>query len=261
MFRPSCFAATVAAALSPLFLTVIGVSMGNAADIKVLSAGALEPAFNELLPQFEKSSGHKVTIIYETVGAIMSRLQKDEAADVAIVSGQQNDDLQKQGKIVAGSRIDVAKVGVGIGVRKGAPKPDISSVDTFKRALLAAKSIGYGDPAGGGSSDIYIVELFDRLGIAAEIRSKTKLFPTTLEAMQAVARGELEMGFRQASVIVAAQDLDFAGPLPAAIQSYTLYAAGLVASSKQQDAGKALIGFISSPVAEAVMKPKGFERP
>ena len=259
MFRPWCFAAAIAAALSPLFLVVIGVA--NGADIKVLSAGALEPPLNDLLPQFERSSGHKVTIIYETVGALMSRLQRDESADVAIVSGQQNEDLQKQGKIVVGSRHDIAKVGLGVGVRKGAPKPDISSVDSFKRALLSARSIAYGDPAGGGSSDIYIVELFDRLGIAAEIRSKTKLFPTTLEAMQAVARGELEMGFRQASVIVAAPDLDFAGPLPAAIQSYTLYAAGLVASSKQQDAGKALIGFISSPVAEAVMKAKGFERP
>ena len=261
MFRPSSFAAAIEAALSPLFLVVIGGSMVNGADIKVLSAGALESAFNDLLPQFEKSSGHKVTIVYETVGAIISRLQKDEDADIAIVSGQQNEDLQKQGKIVVGSRIDVAKVGVGIGVRKGAAKPDVSSVDTFKRAVLAAKSIAYGDPAGGGSSDIYIVELFNRLGIAAEIRSKTKLFPTTLEAMQAVARGELEMGFRQASVIVAARDLDFVGPLPAAIQRYTLYTAGLVASSKQQDAGKSLIGFISSPVAEAVMKAKGFERP
>jgi molybdate transport system substrate-binding protein len=252
MFRPWCFAAAVAAALSPLFLVLIGVSVVNGADIKVLSAGALEPPLNDLLPQFERSSGHKVTIIYETVGALMSRLQRDEPADVAIVSGQQNEDLQKQGKIVVGSRHDIAKVGLGVGVRKGAPKPDISSVDSFKGALLAAKSIAYGDPAGGASSDIYIVKLFDRLGIAAEMRPKTKIFPLTAYGLQSpvlevVAKGQVEMGFRQASVIMAAQDLDFVGPLPAAIQSYTLFAAGLVASSKHQDAGKALIQFISSP--------------
>jgi molybdate transport system substrate-binding protein len=230
-----------------------------ALDIKVLSSGALEPPLNELLTQFERSSGHRVTINYATGAALTSRIQKDEAADVAILSGQQIEDLQKQGKIVVGSRHDIAKLGVGVGVRKGAPKPDITSVDTFKRALLAAKSIAYGDPADGGASDVYIVELLDRLGVAAEIRSKTKIFPTTLLAMQAVARGEVEIGFRMVSVIVAAQDLDFVGPLPAAIQNYTSFAAGLVASSEQQDAGKAVIQFISSPVAETVMKAKGFE--
>jgi len=232
-----------------------------ALDIKVLSSGALEPPLNELLPEFERSSEHRVAITYGTGAALTSRIQKDEAADVAILLGQQIEDLQKQGKIVVGSRHDIAKVGVGVGVRKGAPKPDITSVDTFKRTLLAAKSIAYGDPADGGASDVYIVELFDRLGIAAEIRSKTKIFPTTLLAMQAVAKGEVEIGFRQASVIVAAQDLDFVGPLPASIQKYTLCSAGLVASSKQQDAGKALIQFISSPVAETIIKAKGLEPP
>lgn len=259
MFRPSCFAAAVAAALSPLFLVVIGVSVVNGADIKVLSAAALEPPLNELLPQFERSSGHKVTIDYGTGGALMTRLQKGEAADVAILTRQQNEDLQKQGKIVVGSRVDIGKVGVGVGVRKGAPKPDISSVDAFKRSLLTAKSITYGDPAHGGASDIYIVQLFDRLGIAAEIKSKTKIFPIIELTMEAVARGEIEIVFRQASVIIAAPDLDFVGPLPAAIQTYTLFAAGIVAGSKQPDVGKALIDFLSSPASVAVLKAKGFE--
>ncbi len=213
----------------------------------------------ELIPKFEQSSGHKVTFDYGTVGGMTDRLQKGEAADVAIVSGPQIDVLEKQGKVAAGSRVNLAKVGIGVFVRKGAPKPDISSVEAFKRTLLAAKSIGYNDPAAGAPVSIYLIGALERLGIAAEMKPKTKVFQRRADRFEAVARGDVEIGFNQISEIVAAPGVELVGPLPAAIQNYTLFAAGIVVDSKQQDAGKALIQFISSPAAAAVMKTKGFE--
>ncbi len=134
-------AATVAAAISCLLLIATAGSFANAAEIKVLTGSAVEPAMIELIPKFERSSGHKVTFDYGTIGGMTDRLLKGEAADVAIVPDPQIDALEKQGKVIAGSRVDLAKVGVGVFVRKGAPKPDISSVEAFKRTLLATKSI------------------------------------------------------------------------------------------------------------------------
>lgn len=252
-------AATVAVAISCSLLVATASSVASAAEIKVLSGSAVEPAMIELIPKFEQSSGHKVTFDYGTVGGMTDRLQKGEAADVAIVSGPQIDVLEKQGKVAAGSRVNLAKVGIGVFVRKGAPKPDISSVEAFKRTLLAAKSIGYNDPAAGAPVSIYLIGALERLGIAAEMKPKTKVFQRRADRFEAVARGDVEIGFNQISEIVAAPGVELVGPLPAAIQNYTLFAAGIVVDSKQQDAGKALIQFISSPAAAAVMKTKGFE--
>jgi molybdate transport system substrate-binding protein len=146
-------------------------------------------------------------------------------------------------------------------VRKGAPKPDVSTVEAFKRAMLAAKSIGWNDPAAGAPVGIYMTSLLDRLGIAAEMRPKTTAFKQRSERFEAVARGDVEIGFNQISEILAAPGIELAGPLPAPIQSYTLFAAGIVAKSKEQDAGKALLRFMSSPTAQAIMHEMGFEAP
>jgi len=256
MFRTSFVAA---AAISSLLLVATGMSVANAAEIKLLCAVALQPAIAGLIPEFEKSSGHKVTITYGTAGAMADRVQKGEAADVTIVSGPQIDELQGQGKVVAGSRVDIAKVGVGVFVRKGAAKPDISSADAFKRSMLAARSIAYPDPAGGGASGIYVASLLDRLGVAGEMKAKTKFYPPSAPLYESVASGEVEIGFNQISEILAQPSVEFLGPLPAAIQNFTQFAAGIIASSTLADAGKALIGFLSSPTAAAFMKSKGFE--
>src|SRR5437016_3006495 len=173
-----------------------------------------------LIPDFEKSSGHNVTITYGTAGAVADRVQKGEAADVVISSGPLIDQLQAQGKVVAGSRVNLTKVGIGVFVRKGAVKPDISSADAFKRSMLAARSIAYPDPAGGGASGIYVASLLERLGIAAEMKPKTKL--STLETLYAsVASGDVEIGFNQISEILAQLTVELAGPLPPATQNYT----------------------------------------
>ncbi len=156
---------------------------------------------------------------------------------------------------------DLAKAGVGVFVRKDAAKPDIGSVDAFKRAMLAAKSIGWNDPAAGAPVSIYMLVLFERLGIAAEMKDRTVTFKQRSERFEAVARGDVEIGFNQVSEILAAPGVDLVGPLPPAIQHYTLFTAAIVASSKEQDASRALLRFVSSPDARAVMKAKGFDEP
>jgi len=236
-----------------------GVSVANAAEIKCLCPVGMKAVIGDLVPQFERSSGHKVTIEYATAGVIVDRILKGESADVTIVTGRQNEELQKQGKIIAGSRVDVARVGVGVFVHTGSPKPDISSVETFKRSLLAAKSISYSDPAGGGISGIHMASVVERLGIAAEMKPKTKLLPNSQVALEALVKGDAEIGFGLTSDAGATSGVDLVGPLPTEIQSFTLYAGGIIASSKQAEAAKAMISHFSTPAGQAVLKAKGFE--
>ena len=244
-----------------LGLALFGITAGStarAAEIKLLCAVALQPAMVALIPDFEKSSGHKVTIAYGNAGPVADRVQKGEAADIVISSVPLIDQLQAQGKVVADSRVTIAKVGVGVFVRKGAAKPDISSADAFKRSMLAARSIAYPDPAGGGASGIYVASLLERLGIAAEMKPKTTL--STLGTLYAsVASGEVEIGFNQVSEILAQSTVELAGPLPPEIQNYTQFAPGIVTGGGQTDAARALATFLYSPAAKTVLKAKGFE--
>ena len=248
-------------AIVTLGLVLFGITAGTiarAAEIRLLSASALHPVIDALIPDFEKSSGHKLTVAYGTAGAVADRVQKGEAADIVLSSVPMIDRLQAQGKVLAGDRVIIAKVGVGAFVRKGTVKPDISSADAFKRSMLAARSIAYPDPAGGGASGIYVASLLERLGIAAEMKPKTKL--STLGTLYAsVASGEVEIGFNQVSEILAQPTVELAGPLPSAIQNYTQFAPGIVTGSSQADAGRALVTFLSSPAAQTVLKTKGFE--
>ena len=178
MKRRSILSVSATIALGLALFGITAGSIARAAEIKLLCAAALHPAIDALIPDFEKSSGHKVTVTYGKSGAVADRVQKGEAADIVINSVPLIDQLQAQGKVVAGSRVIIAKVGVGAFVRKGAAKPDISSADAFKRSMLAARSIAYPDPASGGASGIYMASLLERLGIAAEMKPKTKLSPS-----------------------------------------------------------------------------------
>ncbi len=239
-----------------------GGVVASAAEIKVVSGSAVAPAMADLIPAFEQSSGHKVRSDFDgAIGAVTNRLLNGEACDVAIVSGQQIDLLVSEGKVAAGSRVDIARVGVGVFVRKTGSKPDISSVYAFKRTMMTAKSIGYNDPAAGAPVSIYLIGLFERLGIAVDMQPKTTVFKQRSERFAAVARGDVEIGFNQISEILATPDVDFVGPLPAAIQSYTLFASGIAASSKEQDASRAFVRSITSPDARIVWRAKGFEAP
>jgi molybdate transport system substrate-binding protein len=231
----------------------------SAAEIRILSPGSTESSFSELIPQFEKTSGHRITIEYGPVGALAARVRKGEAVDVAILSEPATEELRKQGKLVAGSEVVVAKVGIGAFVRKGDPKPDISSVDAFLRALTSARVIAYADPALGGSTSILVGELMQSLDIAGSIGPKTKLVPPAKPLLDLVAGGGVDFGFNPISEILPDPRVELVGPLPGPIQRYTRYVASLVEGSHQQAAFKALIAFLSAPEAAAVLKAKGFE--
>ena len=236
------------------------VASGNAGanEIKGLFPLAFRSSLTELIPEFEKSTGNRVAIDYGTIGVLTARLQKDEIADVTIVSDKQFSELEGQGKLVAGTRIDVAKLGDGAFVRKGAAKPDIRSVEAFKHTLLEAKAIAYLDPAGGAPSGIYMAKLMDRLGISAQMTPKTRL-GTGSALFDLVVNGDADIGFIQITELLAEPRVELLGPLPIAVQDYTNYAAGLVTAGQQRDAGKALIAFITSTQALVVMKARGFE--
>jgi molybdate transport system substrate-binding protein len=242
------------------YLLVIATASGgvNAAEIRVLSGAAVKPVMDEIIPRFERSSGHKVTIDYEpTAPVIANRIEKGEAVDVAIATQEGIASFVKQGRITGGSSVDIARGGLGAFVRKGRPKPDISSVEALKRTLLAAKSIAHGDPARGGRNAIYIADLLGRLDIAAAIKSKITIFPPGV--FDTIAKGDVELGFGGITEIMADPRVELVSPLPAEIANYTQFTAGILASSKEQDAGQVLIQFLTSPAAEAIMRAKGFE--
>ena len=177
---------------------------------------------------------------------------------MAIATQQSIAGLVKQRRVTGGNAVDIAKNGVGVFVRKGAPKPDISSVEAFKRALLAAKWIAHADPARGGRNGVYVASLLDQLDIAAGIKSKITIFPPGV--FDTIAKGNVEIGIGGISEIMTDPRVELVGPLPAAIQNYNQFTAGIVASSKEQDAGQALIQYLTSPAAAAVWKAKGYER-
>ena len=230
----------------------------RAAEIKVLTGGAFKQVLLALVPEFEKQTGHKVIIENDTVGALTKRIDGGEVFDLAVLTPRAVDDLIATGKFAAGSRQNLARVGVGVVVKDGTPKPDISSVDAFKTSLLAAKSVAYIDPAAGGSSGIYVSGLLDKLGIAAEVKPKAKLIHGGAVA-EHIARGEAEVGIHQISEILPVKGIVLVGPLPAEIQNYTIYAAGLGANAKQPEAAKALIKALTGPAAADVLKSKGMQ--
>jgi molybdate transport system substrate-binding protein len=242
-----------------LLCTLAASHQLSAAEIKILSPGSTEGAFSELLPQFEKATGHKIAIEYGPVGALAARVGKGEAVDVAILSEPATADLRSHGKLVAGSETVIAKVGIGAFVRKGDPKPDISSVDAFLRAVSSARVIAYADPSLGGSTSILVGELMKSLDITGSIGPKTKLVPPAKPLLDLVAGGGVDFGFNPISEILPDPRVELVGPLPAPIQKYTRYVASLVEGSRQQDAFKALVGFLSSSEATAVLRAKGFE--
>jgi molybdate transport system substrate-binding protein len=242
-----------------MVLLAAGAPRGAAAaEIKVLTAGAFKQVLLALVPDFEKQTGHKVTVENDTVGALTKRIEGGEAFDLAVLTPAAVNDLSTKGKFVAGSRTNLARVGVGVVVKDGTPKPDISSVEAFKRALLAAKSVAYIDPAAGGSSGIYVSGLLDKLGVAAEVKPKAKLIPGGAVA-EHIARGEAELGIHQISEILPVKGITLVGPLPAEIQNYTVYAAGIGANAKEPEAAKALIGALSGAAAADVLKSKGMQ--
>jgi molybdate transport system substrate-binding protein len=243
--------ASFAAALGALLVS----SMAGAAEIKVLSTQATEEAYKELVPQFEKASGHKVTTVFTGTLDVQKRVAAGEAYDMLIMAGPAIDDYIKSGKVAVGSRTDLAKSGVGVGVPAGAPKPDIRTVDALKKTLVAAKSIGYST----GPSGVYMITLFDKLGVAAEVKPKLKQTPTGVFVGTIIANREVEVGFQQVSELSQFAGVDYVGPLPAEVQLFTTFSSGIVVGAKEAEAAKALVKFITAPAAATAYTKRGLE--
>ena len=222
------------------------------AEIKVILSAAFKEAYLELVPQFERSAGHKVESLWVPSVQMMSRLKGGETADLVILSAASLEELRKAGLI--SERTDLARSGIGVAVKSGARKPDISSGEAVKRAVLAAKGIAYST----GPSGIYLMELFQRMGIAESIKSKVKQVQGE-PAGGVVARGEAEIAFQQVSELLPVPGIDFVGPLPADIQQITVFSAGLHGAAKQPDAARALVKFLTAPAAAPVIRKNGME--
>jgi len=233
-------------------------SRANAAEIKVLTSVALTAALDQLAPKFEQASGKKLDIGYSLIADVRKRMLAGETADVIILSRPVMDELQKQDKFAPGSVVDIAGTAVALAIRAGAPKPDIGTVEALKQTLLNAKSIVYADPAKGGASGVYFAHVIDRLGIADQLKSKTILVPGA-QAAEMVAKGEAEIGVGQTSEIVPVAGAQVLGPLPGEFASTTVFTGGIGASSKDPNAAKSLIQFLTGPIAKPVLTAKGFQ--
>ena len=221
-------------------------------EIRVMLSAAFKEAYLELVPQFERASGHKVENLWVPSVQMMARLKGGETVDLVILSAASLDELRKAGFI--SDRTDLARSGIGIAVKSGARKPDISSGEAVKRAVLAARGVAYST----GPSGIYLMELFKRMGIAEGIKSKVKQVQGE-PAGGVVARGEAEIAFQQVSELLPVPGIDFVGPLPADIQQITVFSAGLHVAAKQPDAARALVKFLTAPAAAPVIRKKGME--
>jgi molybdate transport system substrate-binding protein len=239
-------------------IALVDPSRASASEIKILTAGAFRQVVDALVPGFERQTGNHVTVDNGTTGQLTKRIDGGETFDILVITPAVIDEMIAKGKLSPGSRVLLASVGVGVAVKQGAPKPDIGTVEDFKNALLGAKSVTYIDPASGGSSGIYIDKLLVQLGIADQIRPKSKLKDGGRVA-DFVVGGEAEIGIQQISEIVPVPGVTLVGPLPKEIQSTTIYAAGLSATVKDKEAANSLIAYMSGPDAAALLKSKGMD--
>jgi molybdate transport system substrate-binding protein len=233
--------------------------MTDAREIKVLCSGAFRAAYVALAPGFESATGHRIATAWgasvgNSVNSIPNRLERGEPADLIILAGDALDRLTRQGKVVAGSRVDLARTGIGVAVCAGAPKPDIGSAEALRRALLQARSVCLSTSASG----VYLAELFNRLGIADEVRSK--IVQAEGEPVgRVLARGDAELGFQQMSELLPVPGIDLVGPLPSEVQQVTVFSAGIAAGALQTDAARALVRYLTAPPALSIIRQHGME--
>lgn len=240
------------------FLSVLllaAATVLQAAEIRVLSSTALKSVLAELAPQFEKATGHKLSMAFAPAAELKARIEKGERFDVTILTAALMDDLVKQGSVAATSRRDLARAGAGVAIRQGAPKPDIATAESFKRALLAAKSVAY---VGTGATAANMRGIFERLGIAEEMKAKTKLL-SGVGAADAIAKGEAELGFTQVSEILGVAGAELAGPLPPEVQVYTVFSSAGAASAPSPLAAVEFLRYLQTPDAARVIRAKGME--
>jgi molybdate transport system substrate-binding protein len=245
-----------------LTATAVGMTMllaavqAGAAEIKVISTNGLRSTLEQLAPAFEKATEHKLVFVWGAAVPLKAEIEKGATFDLAVLTAAGIDDLIEQGKLLAATRAALANSGAGVAVRKGAPKPDIATVEAFKNALLNAKSVAYVER---GATGIYLKALLQRLGIADALKDKLKPLPPERPAANAVANGEAEIGMTQVSEILPYAGAELVGPFPKEIQLTTSFAAAVGANAGEAEAAKALIKFITAPSAAKVFKAKGLD--
>jgi len=242
-------------AFALLVAAMISIDAAQAAEVKVMAANAVKEAYLELVSSFEKSTGHKVTTIWGGTEGVTKRISGGEVVDIVIIAAPNIDKLIAEGKLVSGSRADFAKSGVGVAVRTGLPKPDVSSAEAVKRAVLAANSVAYSS----GPSGFYVADLFKRMGITDQIKDKVRQPASGVQVGELVARGEADLGFQQTSELLHVKGIDYLGPLPPEIQNMTIYSAGLHMAAPAPEAARALVKSLTSPQAGPILKKIGME--
>ena len=240
-------------------LTLAAAPVTHAAEVKGFVTPAIRGALETLAPKFERNSGHKLIITFVPSGGIAKRLADGETADFVVSSRAGTEALVKDGKVVPGSEANVGKSGVGIAVRAGAPKPDISTPEALKRTLLAARAVSYSNPAAGGASGIHFAKVLERLWIAEEMKAKTRHPPTASPTAELVVKGEAEIAVQQFPELMAVPGVDIVGPLPGDLQNFTVFTAGVTANATNAEAAKAFIQFLKSEDAVAEIKKSGLE--
>jgi len=263
----TCFAgnASVSTRISPirphivrrlLALAACAFSLGaGAADLKVVAPNAVKETVSEIAATFEKSTGHRVVLAWGGSEAIGKRVSEGEVFDVVITTAQGVDRLAADGRLVAGTRTDFSRSAVAAAVRAGLPRPDISTVDGLRKALLAADSIAISS----GASGRYLEQLFQRIGVADQIKHKIRQPPSGAQIGELLARGDADLGFQQVTELVHAKGVDYLGPLPAELQGYTVWAAGLHAAAPQPDAARAFMRALAAPESAAAIRRSGMD--
>ncbi len=223
----------------------------NAAEIKVFSTPAASTALSAVMPDFERSTGHKVVLDFSNIATTRKRIDAGEDYDVAVVSPKAVEDLVQQGKFAAGATLNLGRTGLAMVAKKGTPLPDISTPEAFKRTLLEAKVVAY---SATGESGIGFLKVLDKLGIAAEMKPRIRASKNSGAAIEA---GEALLGITGVGAALLYSKLDFVGPLPAAVQEYVYVAAGVNATSKEPEAARALLKYLGDPAVVQVMRSKG----
>ena len=238
-----------------LFFALASTAGASAAEVRILTTRSVMTILDKLGPEFERTSGHTLNYSSDVAINLVRRIDAGEAFDLLVASPSQMDSLISRGIIVAASRTNLVRSGIGVQVKAGAPKPDISSMESFKRALLDAKSIGYLKE---GQSGVYLHQVFERIGIADAIRTKA-VRPDKDIVSELVAKGEIELGLVVITQIVTTPGVDLVGPIPNEIQSYITFTAGIGAKATAPEAARQLLEFLKGPAALPVIKAQGME--
>jgi molybdate transport system substrate-binding protein len=241
-----------------LALALCSLAGGARADeVKVLSAGAMKAIVTEVAEAFRRDTGHSVAVEFDTVGALRKRAAA-EPADVLILTDAAVDDLAREGVAAAGTRVDIARVGMGVAVKAGAPAPDISTTAAFRQAILDARSIVYVDPARGGTSGIHFASVLERLGIADAVKAKSVLWPGGYAA-EAIVKGQADLCVHQISEIIPVAGVTLVGPLPKELQKVTVYSGALGARAASPEAARAFLAYLSRPALKPRLAAAGLD--